>query len=225
MSTSFPLPPLPPSPRPPRQDDELAGRRRRARANGSDDESGAGGDADLAWPSPGSDEEAEDEELLRKARQGQLLAEGGDEPEGGAGSGGAGSQGGGIPLDEGSQEVLGLLARCGSEPQPMLGGGGVGGGALQRAGSRLGPLASLGSDPSHSRLPPGAGLSRGPSFVGRQPAMQRGASSTAMGVAGGRSFVFGRGDDSSSALLPVRCCSGVGMALGLSVPSRCASVG
>ena len=193
------------------QDDELAGRRRRARADGSDDEGGPGGDAELGWPSPGSDDEAEDEELLRRARQGQLLAEGAeadldDGLPGGAGAGGSGGLGGsgGIPLDEGSQEVLGLLARCGSEPL-LAGGAGGGSGPLPRAGSRLGPLASLGSDPSNSRLPPGGGLSRGPSFVGRQPTVQRGASSSALGVAGGRSFVFGRGEDSSSALPPVRC--------------------
>ena len=187
----------------PLQDDELAGRRRRARAEGDSEDEEAGGDEGLAWPSPGSDDEAEDEELLRRAKQGQLLAESQGLEEEGLGSGGSGalatSGSGGIPLDEGSQEVLGLLARCGSEPQ--LGPGG-GSGPLPR--SRLGPagasglLASFGSDPSNSRMPGGGGLSRGPSFVGRQPSVQRVASSSGLGV-GGRSFVFGR-DDSNSAL-------------------------
>lgn len=187
----------------PLQDDELAGRRRRARAEGESEDEEAGGDEGLAWPSPGSDDEAEDEELLRRAKQGQLLAESQGLEEEGLGSGGSGalaaSGSGGIPLDEGSQEVLGLLARCGSEPQ--LGPSG-GSGPLPR--SRLGPagasglLASFGSDPSNSRMPVGGGLSRGPSFVGRQPSVQRVASSSGLGV-GGRSFVFGR-DDSNSAL-------------------------
>lgn len=186
------------------QEDEQGGRRRRTRADGSDDEGeGLGGDAELAWPSPGSDDEAEDEELLRRARTGQLLAESqglefeGDAEGGGGGSGSLGSAGG-IPLDEGSQEVLGLLARCGSEPQ--LGGAG-GSGPLPRIPSRLGPagpLASHGSDPSAARLPSG-GLTRGPSFVGRQPTVQRVGSSSAVGMGGGHSFVFGR-DDSNSAL-------------------------
>lgn len=193
--------PHPPPPSHP-QDDELAGRRRRARAEGDSEDEGAGGGDELAWPSPGSDDEAEDEELLRRAKQGQLLAESqGLEEEAGSGGSGtlAASGSGGIPLDEGSQEVLGLLARCGSEPQ--LGPSG-GSGPLPR--SRLGPagasglLASFGSDPSNSRLPGGGGLSRGPSFVGRQPTVQRVASSSGLG-GGGRSFVFGR-DDSNSAL-------------------------
>jgi hypothetical protein len=189
------------------QEDEGAGRRRRARA---EDEDGEGGGPALPWPSPfgdvvGSDEEAEDAELLRKAQQGLLLAGSeGMEVEGeGAGYGlaGSGSFAGSIPLDEDSQEVLGLLARsCGSEPQL---GGGAGSGSLPRSRfappGAAAPLASFGSDPTAGRLPGGTApsLSRGPSFVGRQPTAQRTASCSGLG--GGRSFVFGR-DDSNSAL-------------------------
>jgi hypothetical protein len=194
------------------QEDEMGGRRRRARVDGEED--GEGGGAGL-WPSPfgdvaGSDDEAEDEDLLRKAKQGLLLAEsqellGGS---GGGGSRGGGGGSGGIPLDEGSQEVLGLLARSsgGSEPQ------GGGNGPLPR--SRFAPpgaLATFGSDPSNSRLPAGAGpgsaapgasgLLRGPSFVGRQPTVQRMASNNGLGGGGGRSYVFGR-DDSNGACVP-----------------------
>lgn len=201
---------LPGPARPGLQEDELAGRRRRARAGDGEDKEGGG--AALPWPSPfgaaaGSDEEAEDEDLLRKAKQGMLLAESqGMELDGGDGGGGGLGGGGGIPLDEGSQEVLGLLARsCASEPQ--LGASG-GSGPLPR--SRFAPpgapaaLVSLGSDPTNNRLPGGGGgggassLSRGPSFVGRQPTVQRVASSSGMG-GGGRSYVFGR-DDSNSAM-------------------------
>lgn len=210
------------------QDDELAGRRRRARADGDEDEPAT--DGGLAWPSPfdepaGSDDEAEDEELLRKAKEGLLLADSGEGLEGGGGSGAGGSAGGlsaggsgsgdgGIPLDEGSQEVLGLLlARSASEPQQ--GSGGAGGGAGRSRFAPAGVAAALpplfGSDPSNSRLPglPGLGSqSRGPSFVGRQPTAVRGASSSNLG-AGSRSFVFGR-DDSQSALPADKVSSPVG---------------
>ncbi len=196
------------------QDDELAGRRRRARTDG-DEEDGA--DGVLPWPSPfeapaGSDDEAEDEELLRKAKEGLLLAESGKGLEEGGGSGRGGSAGGlsasgsgGIPLDEGSQELLGLLlARSASEPQrggcAAGGGSGAGRSRFAPAGAAAAALPTFGSDPSNNRLAvlPGAGSqSRGPSFVGRQPAAVRGASSSNLG-AGGRSFVFAR-DDSQGA--------------------------
>ena len=196
------------------QEDEMGGRRRRARIDG--EEEGEGGAAGL-WPSPfgdvaGSDDEAEDEDLLRKAKQGLLLAES-QELLGGGGGGslGRGGGSGGIPLDEGSQEVLGLLARSSGGGSELQGGGS---GPLPR--SRFAPpgaLATFGSDPSNSRLPagPGAGpvsaapgasgVSRGPSFVGRQPTVQRMASNNGLGGGGGRSFVFGR-DDSNGACVP-----------------------
>lgn len=226
FSASSAVSPLPPAPLPaeaalslplPWQDDELAGRRRRARTDGDEDEGAA--DGSLPWPSPfdapaGSDDEAEDEELLRKAKEGLLLAESGEGLEDGAGSGRSGSAGGlsaggsgsgAIPLDEGSQEVLGLLLAR-SESEPQHGSGGVGGGGAGRSrfapvGAAAALLPTFGSDPSNSRLAvlPGVGSqSRGPSFVGRQPTVVRGASSSNLG-AGGRSFVFAR-DDSQSTL-------------------------
>lgn len=198
------------------QDDEVAGRRRRAR--GVDDEDdGEAGEAVLPWPSPfgkaaGSDAEGEDEELLRRAKQGRLLADSQAldfELEGeGSGFGGSGGSGS-IPLDEGSQEVLGLLARSlASEPQM----GSAGSGPLLRsrfapAGGGAGPAPAItGSDPLNNRLPAssaggGAGapaLSRGPSFVGRQHTVQRMASSNGMG-GGSRSYVFGREDSNTAA--------------------------
>lgn len=146
-----------------------------------------------------SDEEAEDAELLRKAQHGQLLAESeGMEVDA---KGGSESFGGSIPLDEDRQQVLGLLARSYSS-EPQLGSG-AGSGSLPRSRfappSAAAPLTSFGSDPSAGRLPGVAApsLSRGPSFVGRQPNAQRTASCSGLG--GGRSFVFGR-DDSNSAL-------------------------
>ena len=78
-TTHAPCPALPCHSLVPLQDDETAGRRRRMRMGEEDNEEEAGGGA-LPWPSPfegvgGSDDEAEDEELLRKAKEGQLLAD------------------------------------------------------------------------------------------------------------------------------------------------------
>ena len=139
----------------------------------------------------------------------------GDMDEEGLLCGSAGS----IPLDQGSQEVLGLLMARGSASEQQQGSGGISGAPGGAARSRFapggsGPLPTFGSDPSNSRLPGGGGgLTRGPSFVGRQSSVQRVASSGGMG--GGRSYVFGRGDDSNSAAPPdagkVRAGNGPGL--------------
>lgn len=156
-------------------EDELDGRRRRARADDGDDEVNL---AALKWPAgwgpytgtgggggEGDEEECDDEEMLHRAKQQRLLT---------------GSQRGGLlspgamPLDEDSQAVLGLLARSlpGSQQDcPLL----------------------LGSDPGPSL--------RAPSFLGRQPAMPRGGNGGGgANLGSGKSFVFGQRDASNSAL-------------------------
>ena len=93
-----------------------------------------------------------------------------------------------MPLDENSQEVLSLLARSASEPVvPAL-----------PPRSRFAPPGLLGSEPQGGAGAGASRLGRGPSFVGRQPTVQRLHSGGMAGV-GSRSFVFGR-DDSQSGL-------------------------
>ena len=166
-------------------DDELHGRLRRARDG--DDDFGLDISGAFAFPSgfglggggggADDDEECEDEEMLNKARQQRILA----------GSQAAESQGGGpaIPLDEDSQAVLGLLARSASESQQGLG-----------SGPMCPPPSRFSRDLGHS-------LKRsGPSFVGRQSTVVRNQSAGGLGLGGGRSFVFGRSENSNSAIAP-----------------------
>jgi len=91
-----------------------------------------------------------------------------------------------VPLDEDSQQVLGMLARSMSESQhagPAPG--------MQQT-SRL-AMELLGTDP-------GSTLLRGPSFVGRQQTVARSQSTAALGLGGSRSFIFGRSENSNSAM-------------------------
>ncbi|GAB4819013.1 hypothetical protein N2152v2_006059 [Parachlorella kessleri] len=179
------------------EDDEVAGRRRRAR---TEDEN----DADLALPgddgvpwfqdAAGSDEDAEDLDLLKRAQQRHAMGESQQQEDPSSPTGGS------IPLDEGSQEVLSLLARCSSQPTlPQL-----------PPRSRLAPPGlMLGSEPAGGAGGGGSSrLARGSSFVGRQPTAQRHHSGSMAGI-GSRSYVFGR-DDSNSAVPPEKATQQVG---------------
>jgi hypothetical protein len=168
--------------------DEIHGRLRRARFDGDDFEGVSGA---FAFPSAfgagngGQDEEeeCEDEAMLNRARRQKILA----------GSQNAVISPGAIPLDDESQGILGLMARSASESQ---GGAGAGGWMACHAAppSRLAlELRGLNSDKS---------LKRGPSFVGRQSTVVRTTNGSGMGLGSGRSFVFGRSENSNSAMAP-----------------------
>lgn len=168
--------------------DEIHGRLRRARFDGDDFEGLSGA---FAFPSAfgtgngGQDdeEECEDEAMLNQARRHKILA----------GSQNNITSPGGIPLDDESQAVLNLLARSASESQ-----GGAGAGWMVPSAappSRLAlELRGLNSDLGKS-------LKRGPSFVGRQSTVVRTQNGGGMGLGSGRSFVFGRSENSNSALV------------------------
>ncbi|KAL4540045.1 hypothetical protein Ndes2526A_g03047 [Nannochloris sp. 'desiccata'] len=169
--------------------DEIHGRLRRARFDGDDFEGISGA---FAFPSAfgagngGQDdeEECEDEAMLNQARRQKILA---------------GSQNntnfpGAIPLDDDSQAVLGLLARSASESQ---GGAGAGWMAPPAAPPSRLALELRGLNPDL-----GKSLKRGPSFVGRQSTVVRTQNGGGMGLGSGRSFVFGRSENSNSALVP-----------------------
>ncbi|KAL4543808.1 hypothetical protein Ndes2437B_g01620 [Nannochloris sp. 'desiccata'] len=130
------------------------------------------------------EEECEDEAMLNQARRQKILA---------------GSQNntnfpGAIPLDDDSQAVLGLLARSASESQ---GGAGAGWMAPPAAPPSRLALELRGLNPDL-----GKSLKRGPSFVGRQSTVVRTQNGGGMGLGSGRSFVFGRSENSNSALVP-----------------------
>jgi hypothetical protein len=110
--------------------------------------------------------------MLRQAKQQRLLSESRGPSQGSPG---------GVPLDDDSQAVLGMLVRSMSESQH---------GAAQAVGHA--PVL-LGSEPTASLL-------RAPSFLGRQPSVAR--STGALGLGGGRSYVFGQRDGSNSAAVP-----------------------
>jgi hypothetical protein len=156
-------------------DEGLDGRRRRAREGDDDD----GIDlAALMWPAAwgmgaGGGEGGEEEEECDGA---ELLARAKEQRLLAESRGVSQASPGAVPLDEDSQAVLGMLARSFSESQHGLLAGGA-------------PLQ--GSDPSASLL------LRAPSFVGRQPSVAR--TTGALGLGGGKSFVFGQRDASNGA--------------------------
>ncbi len=166
--------------------DEVNGRMRRARFDGDDFEGVSGA---FAFPSAfgagngGQDdeEECEDEAMLNRARRQKILA----------GSNNNITSPGAVPLDDESQGILGLLAR--SESQ-----GAAGWMAPPAAPpSRLAlELRGVNSNAG------GASLKRGPSFVGRQSTVVRTQNGGGMGLGSGRSFIFGRSENSNSAMVP-----------------------
>lgn len=169
--------------------DEMNGRLRRARFDGDDFEGMPGA---FAFPSAfgtgdggqNEDEECEDEAMLNQARRHKILA---------------GSQNnitfpGSIPLDDDSQAVLGLLARSASESQ----GGGAGAGWMVPSAA---PPSRLALELRGFNSDVGKSLKRGPSFVGRQSTAVRSQNGGGMGLGSGRSFVFGRSENSNSAIM------------------------
>ena len=163
-------------------DDELHGRARRARFDGDDDFEGDSGAFNFSSAFGGGgggdddEEECEDDAMLNRAQQRRLLA---------------GTQGltspGGVPLDEDSQAVLGLLARSASESQQNAWM------ALPAVPPSRLAMEILGGGDSIK------GMLRGPSFVGRQSTVVR-TQGTGSFAQGNRSFVFGRSENSNSAI-------------------------
>lgn len=166
-------------------DEELKGRWRRARVD--DDDDFGSSIAAFAWPTAfamggntnnnnndGEEEECEDDLMLHKAKQQRLIREG-ESREGLARDQSMRP----IPLDDDSRMFLNLLARSASDSQqvqcPLQTKG------LNGIGASIGPLVAK------------------PSFVGRQSlATKKSGSSALIGPNGGRSFVFGRSENSNS---------------------------
>ena len=153
-------------------DASVNGRRRRARFGEDNLEEG------VLWP--GSifgtdleiDEECEDEAMLRKAQQQRLLAASQTQTQ----------SLGDIPLDEDSQLVLDLLARSASESQGNPFNEGT-------VSSRKESKCNLKNRTST--------LNHAPSFVGRQNSLVKNHGSSSVSMGGGRSFVFGRNENSN----------------------------